>query len=365
LTRQIETTLEVIEGELFVVATACQTDIIGDDVPAILAAFPQYPLIFIEAGGFKGDSYLGYAKFMEALFRQYLQPVRENKKQVNLLGLVPGYDPFFRGDLEEIRRLLELIGLEVTSFLTGEDSLEKIRQARGAAHNLIFNAVHGALLGQELKQAFNQKFSVYSLPIGAKGTSEFLRSVGKLFKVPSPKVEEVIARESGRYYRYLDRIADLWTDADFQNQAVVVTNSTYARPLACFLDQEAGWLVDLVYVTDQLTEEAEEKFRAHFFQSQYTYQPQLYFQTSAQKIQTHLHQIRPQFLAGDYLQKLEPVFILGSTNEAKLADSLGGTLLSVSYPLVNRAVITKGYAGYNGGLRLLEDLTEAQVAKRL
>jgi nitrogenase molybdenum-iron protein beta chain len=36
----------------------------------------------------------------------------------------------------------------------------------------------------------------------------------------------------------------------------------------------------------------------------------------------------------------------------------------VSFPVANRAVLDRGYTGYRGGLRLIEDLISAAIAGR-
>jgi nitrogenase molybdenum-iron protein beta chain len=366
LKRQIETTLEVLDGDLYIVATACQTDIIGDDAPSIVAGFQdQGDFVFVEAGGFKGDSYQGYARLMEALFKRYIPAKAPQKKRVNLLGLVPGFDPFFRADLEELKRLLTNLGLEVTAFLTGDEDLSHIQKAGSTELNIVFSPTHGLTLGQSLQEKYDLAFEFQELPIGEKATAAFLTAIAERTQVPKSQLKAVLKKESERYYQYVDRIADVWADGDFQCHAVVVGNATSTGPLTYFLDQEIGWLVDLAYITDQVTEEEEESLRNLFDRRDYAYQPQLHFETSTNAIQTHLLKSQPQFLAGDYLEKLDPLFVLGSTLEAKLAETLGGNLLAVSYPILNRAVLTAGYAGYNGGLRLWEDLTGAQVAKRL
>jgi hypothetical protein len=43
---------------------------------------------------------------------------------------VPSADPFWRGNLEAVRRLLEALGLTVNSFFAPEDTMENIRTAR-------------------------------------------------------------------------------------------------------------------------------------------------------------------------------------------------------------------------------------------
>ena len=90
LKKEILAAYEVMDGDLFAVVTSCMTDLIGDDVESVLNEVerPEYPLIFIDTGGFKGNSYYGYDIVIKGLFEQFV-PVSEEKDPllVNLLGL--------------------------------------------------------------------------------------------------------------------------------------------------------------------------------------------------------------------------------------------------------------------------------------
>ena len=54
LAEQIASTLDVVDADLFAVITGCMTDIIGDDVKAVVSEFQKKgkPVIFAETGGF-------------------------------------------------------------------------------------------------------------------------------------------------------------------------------------------------------------------------------------------------------------------------------------------------------------------------
>jgi nitrogenase molybdenum-iron protein beta chain len=54
--------------------------------------------------------------------------------------------------------------------------------------------------------------------------------------------------------------------------------------------------------------------------------------------------------------------VLGSSLERDVADELGVPFLAVSFPLVDRIVLDRGYAGYRGAAALLEDLGSAILA---
>ncbi len=55
---------------------------------------------------------------------------------------------------------------------------------------------------------------------------------------------------------------------------------------------------------------------------------------------------------------------MGSSLDLELDQSIGAAHLSVSFPVANRAVLDRGYTGYRGGLRLVEDLLSAIVINR-
>ena len=91
---------------------------------------------------------------------------------------------------------------------------------------------------------------------------------------------------------------------------------------------------------------------------------ELVFETDTFKIQQYITQNRPQFSSETYFENLSPVFVLGSTIDRKLSQVLGGNYLNTAFPVISRIVINHTYAGFNGGLALLEDLITGQVAGR-
>ena len=69
-------------------------------------------------------------------------------------------------------------------------------------------------------------------------------------------------------------------------------------------------------------------------------------------------------MSDTYYEKLEPAFVLGSSIDRKLSQVLNGNFLNISFPAMSRIILNKTYAGFNGGLALLEDLITAQVSGR-
>ncbi|GHU49661.1 oxidoreductase nitrogenase component 1 [Clostridia bacterium] len=367
LREELKYVFEVMRGDLFVVTTACMTDIIGDDVKAVvddMSPFPN-PVIFLETGGFKGNSYYGYGRLIEELFVQYI-PKSEKKDPytVNLFGLVPAFDPFFRGDLDELKRVLRLLGLTVNTFVTNDQTRENLLKAGEASLNIVVSRVYGVDAAKSIRESHGIDFLIEDLPIGARATIDFVRKIAEKLGLNEEKVNAVLKAETSNYYTYVDRATDVIADTDFQNYAVVVANATEALPYAKYLDNEIGWIPTHIFVTDDLDDDQKDLIREGFEGITFERRPQLVFETDTYRIQQYIEQNDPQFLGDEYYPTISPAFVLGSTIERRLAEVLNGPFLSVSFPIINRIVISKGYAGFNGGLALLEDLIGAQLTSR-
>lgn len=357
LEEEIGSTLEIIDADLFVVATGCMTEMIGDDVKAAVRKFEDAPtpVIAISTPSFKGDAYVGYEILMEGIFNEYLQPEeRKNPKLVNLFGVVPAFDPFFRGDLEEIRRLLEALGLQVNTFFTPDQTFENIKSAPQASLNIQLSHVWGSKFVKDFEKRHGTPYWETDLPIGAIATEQFLRELATHIKVSKTKLERLIKAENERYYAYLLRTADLIANRQFYFYAATVTNSNYAIPLARFLNEELGWHVEDAFVTDILKPGRKKQMKTAF--EEIGLPVKLSFDTDTQRISQTLAKTRPRNEGQRYYDPKTPFYIVGSSLEKITAQELGAQTLAVSYPLQNRLITDRGYAGYRGALRLTEDL---------
>ncbi|MFT8315673.1 MAG: nitrogenase component 1 [Clostridium sp.] len=359
LNEQIETTLEMIDADLFLVTTGCMTEIIGDDVEAVLRNFKdsKIPILSIETGGFRGNSYNGYERVLEKLFNNYSnESTKKRKNLVNIFGLIPASDPFFRGDLVEIKRLLEKLGLEVNTFFTNDQTIDNLMNASGALLNIVLSRTYGISVAESFKEKHGIPYYVSELPIGPTATAEFLRDISKLLEIDNKKVEELIKQENENYYKYIERISDVYADSDFQHYAVVVGNANNTISITRFLYEDLGWIPKFSIITDGLEDNQKEVLNDRFEKLNVDKEIELIYETDASKIQEYLTNIIEVNKSEKYHDAISPLFILGSSYEKDLANKVGAKILSVSYPILNRAILNRGYAGYNGGLHLVEDL---------
>jgi nitrogenase molybdenum-iron protein beta chain len=367
LREQIENTLKVMDGSIYAVLTSCVTEVIGDDIKSVVADFKAQgvPIIGAETGGFRGNSYLGYDLVLQSLFREFLERgMAKKKKRVNLWGIIPNYDPFWRGNLEEVRLLLEALGLEVNSFFLADDSIEGIRQAGSASLNIVISHVYGLEAAVLFEEIHGTPYVSLPLPVGATATESFLRVVGKAAEVSSNLTESVIGAGKKRYFRYLEPLTDCFNDLDLQRYAVVVGDANYAVALTKSLADDLGWLPELAVCTDPLSAEEQNRIAGQVQYLESHYATNLIFETDGSRVIHHLREQWPSAGTSKYRNTFGPAFVVGSSLERELALEIGAPHLSVSFPVANRAVLDRGYTGFRGGLRLIEDVIGVIVAGR-
>ncbi|HBC94497.1 MAG TPA: hypothetical protein DCZ10_16745 [Pelotomaculum sp.] len=367
LKEQIGNTLDVMEGELYFVLTGCVTEVIGDDVRGVVGEFQGkgVSLIFAETGGFKGNSYYGYDQVLQSLFKNFVQQgVKKIKGRVNVWGIAPYLDVFWRGNLEGLRLVLEKVGLEVNTFFTAADSLEGIRQAASAELNIVVSDIYGVNAAAVFEEVHGTPYLTTSLPVGPAATDHFLRQVEAALSLNHSQVEEIIARENHVYYQYLEPLVDSYNDFDLQRYSIVVGDGNYAPSITKYLADDLGWLPELVVITDQLEDELKERLASRFRGLESGLQPAVVYETDTSEIISHFNRHWPRNKSQKYYNSFSPAFVVGSSLDRELALALGAAHLSVSFPVANRAVLDRGYTGYRGGLHLAEDLLSAAVANR-
>jgi nitrogenase molybdenum-iron protein beta chain len=123
-------------------------------------------------------------------------------------------------------------------------------------------------------------------------------------------------------------------------------------------------LPELVVFTDQLNAEQQQNLTTSRFSLNSGFKPKVIFETDTSEILRHFKQNWPEFRSQKYYNAFSPAFVLGSSLDRDLAQGLGAAHLSISFPVANRVVIDRGYTGYRGGLRLIEDLLSSIIIGR-
>lgn len=172
----------MLDADLYVVLSGCATELVGDDIPAMTkeAQEQKYPVINVQAPGFKGDIHYGYEITVRTLIEQlpkiYEVSSKREKEFVNIFGIIPNQDVFWQGNLFELKRILESIGLRVNTLFGFEQGIEKWQQIPNAGLNLVFSS-RGIRAVEYLKDKYNIPYLNFnSLPVGFN-TGSFIKKL--------------------------------------------------------------------------------------------------------------------------------------------------------------------------------------------
>ena len=341
----IDSSIKLLNAELFVVISGCVPSLIGDDVDAVVSEFKdKAPIIHVKAPGFDGTSFEGYELFFEALADQLLTEKPKQKQLVNILGVIPYQHLFWKGELRAIKELLAKIGIEANILFTEFEALEKIEKIPAAEYNIVLSPWNGHRAAKKLEEKFGIPFiSFPGVPIGPKQTSEFLRTVAEKLSVPSETVEDFIAKEERRIYRLMEYPGDNLLIAIPHAYFAVATDTNTAISITKFFTNEMGLLPDIIQITDNPPEEYRKRIIQELTSSEdIDYTPDVIFEVDSYKIRKNL-QDRPFMI------------LFGSSLESRLTEELNTLHLTVTFPSYNRMVLGDNYAGYDGGPHLVEN----------
>ncbi|MCR5670434.1 MAG: hydrogenase [Butyrivibrio sp.] len=363
----IENSFKVIDGELYVVLTGCTAAITGDDVAAVTGEFQQddKPIVYVEEGGFKSNNYASHERLVNAIIDQYVDKFKEStetvKGLVNVFASIPYQDPYWSGNLEGIKKVLEDIGLKV-NILFGNESggVEEWKTIPNAEFNIVIGPWVGIKIAKHLKVKYKQPYIQFPyLPIGAVETSRFLRTVAGFAELDTEKVEEYIKQEEAKYYAHIEKMADFMLEFRYgiPRRVYSIADSSYALGFSKFLLNELGIIPGPQYIVDDIPEKFQDYVREQFdnISELKKRTVEVVFDPDAGKNQARLEED-----AKNYTDKR--LLILGSSWDKNLADKLKADLLIISVPVQHRLIMNCGYTGYAGGLRAIEDIYDRVLA---
>jgi nitrogenase molybdenum-iron protein beta chain len=342
---EIDGALEVMDADAFFVLTGCTSGIIGDDIESITVEYRQkgHRVFPVTTPGFAGNSLLGYEAIWD-VFLDYIvkKDAPKNPKLVNILGVVPYHDPHWQGTLEELTRILRRIGLEVNTFCTEKQGFETLKNSSAAALNLIISPYLLRNTAERYATEFGVPYLRFpGLPVGAGDTSRFVQQTGAAMKLNETFVERVINEEEEYLYTVLEASAG----AIAWKRFAVVAESAYAVGLTRFLANDLSLKPELTIVTEPVFREADrETIERNIRTLDYVTVPEIHFESDNYKIQKILS------------ANQDITYIVGSSVEEEIAQKLSLQILVGVYPLADKLVLRKTYAGYHGALSLVEDL---------
>lgn len=342
----IQGAIEIIDADAYFVLTGCTAGIIGDDIESVTGEFSEkgYPVYPIDTPGFAGDSNLGYEIIWNTLIDKVIEDnVEKDEKLVNIFGIVPYHDPFWSGALEEVDRILSRLGLKVNIFFTKHQGIDTIRKCSGAALNIIINP----WLFKGPAKKFEEKFKVPSIRIpglfiGATDTTKFVRTVAEKLGLDKTLVEKVIKEEEDYVYSYLAQAIGVVSWKRF----AVVADANNAVGITRYLANDYSFTPVLVIVSEPIFRpEDKERIITEINELEYAVPPKVLFLTDQFEINEAIRN-----------EENEITLLLGSSNEREIALEKEIQFILAAFPMNERLIFNRTYAGYRGSLTFTEDI---------
>ena len=342
----IQGSIDIMDADAFFVLTGCTAGIIGDDIESVTSKFREegHEVYAIDTPGFAGDSNLGYEVIWNTFIDKVIEKdVPKDDKLVNIFGIVPYHDPFWSGTLEEIDRILSKLGLKVNTFFTKHQGIEDIKKSSGAALNIIVNP----WLFNGPAKKYEEKFGVPSIRIpglfvGATDTTNFIRAVQKALNLDEKLVEDVIEAEEDYVYSYLGQSIGVVSWKRF----AVVADANSAVGYTRYLANDYSFTPVLVIVSEPIfRQEDKERIEKEIRGLEYAKPPKVLFLTDQYEINKAIRE-----------EEKEITLLVGSSNEREIALEKEIQFILGAFPINERLIFNRTYAGYRGSLTFTEDI---------
>lgn len=359
----IRNTYKVLDTDLQVVVTGCTSDIVGDDVASVTDEFLEEgrPIVHVETAGFKSNNYVSHSNVVNAIVDQYVDrfaeenPVRSEKKLVNLFASIPYQDMFWKGNLAEYKRLLENLGLQV-NILFGpySDGVKEWQTIPKANFNILVSPWYGEPIVKHLKQKYGQPYVQFRyVPIGANETTRFLREVLDFAETQDAGLDRAAAeafleREEHAYYEEIDNLATFLLEFRYglPNHVHILHDAGYVVGLSRFLLHETGIVPKEQFIVDNTPDKYIDRITEDLQATSDKREIPVWFDQDAGALQDVIRGLSHEGRG----------LIIGSGWDKELAKEKDYDFLCMSLPTPYRLVLTTNYVGYTGGLRVIEDI---------
>ncbi|MBQ8115255.1 MAG: hydrogenase [Prevotella sp.] len=357
----IKSTIKIYEGDLFVVLTGCVGELIGDNVPDLVGKYQRagYPVVYANTAGFKGNNLYGHEVVVDAIIDQFVGDYQGEKKKglVNLWFETPYYNHNWRGDYQELARILRGAGFEVNVLFGAENpGVEAWKKIPQAQFNLVVSPWVGVKNAEHLQKKYGQPFlHIPEIPVGEEATAKFIRQVVEYAGIDKTQSEQFIRQEADIYYYYLEHFSEFFAEYWYgmPSEFVVTADSAYALAYSKFLADQIGLIPKKVVITDN----APEKYRqaiSDYFKTNISegVSIDVIFEEDGYLVEKEIETV--EFTSGKPL-------ILGSSWELTLAEKKGALFFEVATPSSETLVVNRSHIGYRGALQFLERIYSASV----
>ena len=361
LDKLIKSSIKIYKSDLFVVLTGCTGELIGDNVPDLVSKYQKagYPIVQVSTAGFKGNNLFGHEEVVNAIIDQFVGDYNGERQQglVNLWFETPYYNQNWRGDYQELARILRGAGLEVNVLFGPENNgVSDWKRIPKAQFNLVVSPWVGVRNAEHLQEKYGQPFlHIPEIPVGEEATSKFIRQVVEFAGIDKTASEKFIKQEADIYYYYLEHFSEFFAEYWYgmPSEFAIVADAAYTLAYSKFLADQIGLIPKRAIITDNTPE----RFRPQIAE---------YFKNNiSDGVSIDVDFVEDGYEAEKLIDEVEfkagKPLILGTSWELTLAEKKQALFFEISTPSSETLIVNRTHIGYYGALQFLERIYSASV----
>ena len=226
LVEGLQNCYQLYKPKMITISTTCMAEVIGDDLSAFIATAKEkeavpadFPTPFAHTPSFVGSHLTGFDNMIKGIFNYFWEREAQlTPKPNSKINVIPGFDGYAPANNREIKRYLDLMGVEHTLICDVADTFDSptdgtykmyyggttLEDTRNAIHAKATLSLQEYSTEKTLDYVASKGQTVAALnsPLGISGTDAFLMKVSELTGKPIPEALEI---ERGRL---VDAIAD-------------------------------------------------------------------------------------------------------------------------------------------------------------
>lgn len=224
---------EVFDCEFLAIINSPGAALIGDDLEGISEIFKEdFPILTIESPGYSQNIWDGYSDFTVELIKKLIKngeheqtekhekPEKvknewinvnseKTEKTVNILGMSI-FQKYYRGDVEELKKIFELCGVKVNCVLCANCNVEEIKNMGNADLNVVIHKDYGLKAALCLEELCGTPYYACDCPpIGFSQTEKMVKDVCEMLNCDFENFRSYSERARSDVYLHLSRLNSL------------------------------------------------------------------------------------------------------------------------------------------------------------
>lgn len=224
----LENAIALYKPEMVAVSTTCMAEVIGDDLNAFINnakkeghVSEDFPVPFAHTPSFVGSHTTGWDNMFEGILRYFTLNHMEDKKvgSNGKINIVPGFETYL-GNYRILHHMMDEMGVSHTllcdptevldtpangkyEMYAGGTTIEEVKDSPNAIDTLLLQPWQLVKTKKYVKGTMKQPCTDVKIPMGLKGTDDFLMKISELTGKDIPASLEL---ERGR-------LVDMMTDS--------------------------------------------------------------------------------------------------------------------------------------------------------